>query len=139
MVHPGSGGGGGATDDHSNTSGSGGRGGGIIMLFVDQLLLEGRLEANGTTGTRGADVDDSGNGGGGSGGSIWLRVGVLSGQEASAGEEGVFVIRQLVVTSEGPHAGQEPVATDRSRGRHDSYPITRLQTGWANELHGHIL
>ena len=76
----GSGGGGGASH-YDQSKGLGGDGGGGILLMADEIRIDGRVDALGTTGgcPDNSSVFDGGGGGGGSGGLIRLRTAVLSG------------------------------------------------------------
>jgi len=72
---PGSGGGGGAgVTGAGNLGGAGGDGGGAILLYAEEIIINGVIKVNGGNGGRGTSGANGGygGGGGGSGGSVKL-------------------------------------------------------------------
>jgi uncharacterized repeat protein (TIGR01451 family) len=74
-IYLGSGGGGGAGYASTSCGAPGGAGGGILVIFAEEIDINGNLYANGNNG--GNSPCDGGGGGGGSGGSIYLFAGHL--------------------------------------------------------------
>ncbi|KXJ19259.1 hypothetical protein AC249_AIPGENE27308 [Exaiptasia diaphana] len=82
----GGGGGGGGGSQFGYAGGRGGHGGGLVLLFVDKLTLNGRIEAKGERGQCQPAIANhrGGSGGSGAGGSVVIvtkdLVGSLSGK-----------------------------------------------------------
>lgn len=76
LIYLGNAGGEAGADEDGGFPGSGGRGGGIIMIYSQNLTLNGRITNNGATGGSGGGGSGCGmgGGGGGSGGSIYLSA-----------------------------------------------------------------
>lgn len=72
----GSGGGGGSENcDNCYTNGHGGAGGGIVVIWANQLNVEGSITARGEQGHHEINSSSKDGGGSGAGGSVYLRVG----------------------------------------------------------------